>query len=313
MSSHCIYLGLDFPRKTDFQGADSGTLVNTPAGYRRFSHTLCTHLVLRIHRLCHRALVTAPTRGIALSVVNPRQVRDFNGWPPGQDRSDRCPVALRFRASGPAQGGSGAEAPPRWFPGIAVARQQAVLERRHSARPDQRPAQRRSHCLLQRARCIAQLTRHIAKLERPPSPPLYQEESLAAQAARLAQVQGSASSPPPPLWPLSRTGHPPGPGRLLLGVAFQPRQRPTCGQLHRRRPLPLALRHLMAALSAVRSIPFSALTTSVARLQSGRKGQAHRRRVQALPPQHLFKNPNCAAFLCREVCFGFAFRMTIGS
>src|SRR3954467_9020437 len=63
MSSHCIYLGLDFSKeKFDFHGADTrGTIVNTPAEHRRFLAKLTpgTHLVCESTGSCHRALVTA--------------------------------------------------------------------------------------------------------------------------------------------------------------------------------------------------------------------------------------------------------------
>ena len=137
---------------------------------------------------------------------------------------------------------------------LVVARQQAVLERKYPARPDH-PAQRRSHCLPP-ARPHRATHRHIAKLEAALTATLAQED-VAAQAARLAQVQGvglltatTALALCPELGTLSQ------PGRPLLGVApFNHDSGQAQG--HKRHIAGGRLRCAiyMAALSAVRSNP----------------------------------------------------------
>ena len=89
---------------------------------------------------------------------------------------------------GTAEGGSGAEPHPDGSPGTRRRPPASRARTQYPARPDH-PAQRRSLASLQRAR-IQPLSRHIAKLEAALTATLAQEESLAAQAARLAQVQG---------------------------------------------------------------------------------------------------------------------------
>src|SRR5262245_41928475 len=82
MSSLPIYLGLDLSKeKFDYHGADlTGTQPNTAAGHRRLLASLPpgTHLIIESTGCYHRALVAAAhAAGVALTVANPRQVRDF--------------------------------------------------------------------------------------------------------------------------------------------------------------------------------------------------------------------------------------------
>ena len=167
MSSHCIYLGLDFSKeKFDFHGADTrGTLANTPAGYRRFLAKLTpgTHLVCESTGSCHRALVTAAhAAGIALTVANPRQVRDFANGLGRRAKTDPIDAQSLYDFGRLAQ--PKADLAPSTtqmaLQELVVARQQAVLER--STLLVQAPHHSVALIVsLQRARIVL-LTRHIA-------------------------------------------------------------------------------------------------------------------------------------------------------
>ena len=76
------YFGIDFAKATFvFQSLHlGGTLPNDPAGHRRLLATLPrgAHLVCESTGSYHRALVSAAhVAGVAVTVANPRQVRDF--------------------------------------------------------------------------------------------------------------------------------------------------------------------------------------------------------------------------------------------
>jgi transposase len=303
MSSPLIIFGVDFAKeKFDYQGADlRGTLPNTPAGHRRFLARLPAnaHLVCESTGSCHRALVTAAQAvGVAVTVANPRQVRDFAHGLGRQAKTDPIDAQSLYDFGRLAQ--------PRVDPApsaarvalqeLVVARQQAVLERSTLL------VQVTGHSLplvakLQRAR-IALLSRHIAKLDAALASTLAAEEALAAQAARLAQVQGvgaltaaTALALCPELGTLTR-----GQAAALLGVApFNHDSGQLQGQRHiaggRYR---LRCACYMAALSAVRFNPI--LRTFYQRLRAS--GKAAKVALTAVMRKlfillnHLLKNPS---------------------
>jgi transposase len=264
MSSHPIYLGVDFSKeKFDFHGPEfCGSLPNTPAGHRRFLAQLPTgvHLVCESTGSCHRALVAAAhAAGFALTVANPRQVRDLARGLGRRAKTDPIDAQSLYDFGRLAQ--PAADPPPSptqvALQELVVARQQAVLERSTLM------VQSTSHSLplvaaLRRAR-IKMLTGHITKLEQALAATLAREEALAARAARLTEVQGvglltatTTLALCPELGSLSRTQ-----AAALLGVApFNHDSGQLSGQRHiagGRYRLRCAL--YMAALSAIRSNP----------------------------------------------------------
>jgi transposase len=302
MSSHCIYLGIDFSKeKFDFHGADTrGTLANTPADHRRFLAKLTpgTHLVCESTGSCHRALVTAAhAAGFALTVANPRQVRDFANGLGRRAKTDPIDALSLYDFGRLVEPKADLAPSPTQMAlqELVVARQQAVLERSTLL------VQVTSHSValiatLHRAR-IALLTRHIAKLEAALTITLAQEESLAAQAARLAQVKGvglltatTALALCPELGTLNR-----GQAASLLGVApFNHDSGPLQGQRHiagGRYRLRCAI--YMAALSAVRFNPI----LRAFYLQLRARGKAAKVALTAVMRKlflllnHLLKNP----------------------
>lgn len=190
-----FYLGVDFAKlKFDYYSpAGAGSLPNTPAAHRRFLRGLPpgTHLVCESTGPCHRPLVAAAhAAGLAVTVANPRQVRDFTRglgqraktdpidaralYDFGRLRAPRADVAPSLAQSALAE--------------LVVARQQAVLER--SAVQVQ--AAGLTLPLLKtftKAR-LKFLGAQIAKLEAAIAKTLAATAPLAAQAARLTQVQG---------------------------------------------------------------------------------------------------------------------------
>ena len=136
MSLHPIHLGVDFAKdKFDYHGATlRGSLPNTPAGHRRFLAMLPrgTHLVCESTGSCHRALVAAAhAAGLALTVANPRQVRDFARGLGRRAKTDPIDAQSLYdfgRLTQPTadQAPSAAQAA---LQELVVARQQAVLER----------------------------------------------------------------------------------------------------------------------------------------------------------------------------------------
>jgi transposase len=264
MSTSPIYLGVDFAKeKFDYYGATlRGTLPNTPAGHRRFLALLPrgAHLVCESTGACHRTLVTAAhLAGVAVSVANPRQVRDFARGLGRRAKTDpidaqslsdfgRLTQPVADLAPSPAQ---------LALQELVVARQQAVLER--SALKMQAAALSLPLLkALSRAR-LKLLDTQIEKLEAAIAKTLAAEQSLAAQAARLEQVKGvgalsaaTALALCPELGTLTR-----GEAAALLGVApFNHDSGQLKGQRHiagGRFRLRCAL--YMAALSAARANP----------------------------------------------------------
>ncbi|HEY3492739.1 MAG TPA: IS110 family transposase [Solirubrobacterales bacterium] len=195
MSLHPIHVGVDFSKeKFDFHGSDlRGELPNTPAGHRRFLAKLPAgvHLVCESTGACHRALVAAAhAAGVAVTVANPRQVRDFARGLGRRAKTDpidaqslydfgRLVQPVADRAPSPTQVA---------LQELVVARQQAVLER--STLLVQAAGHRLPLVVSLRKARIKLLTGHIAKLDKALAETLAQEKALAAQAARLSEVQG---------------------------------------------------------------------------------------------------------------------------
>jgi transposase len=303
MSSPLIHLGLDFAKeKFNYHGAQlCGTLPNSPAAHRRFLARLPAgaHLICESTGVCHRALVAAAhAAGVAVTVANPRQVRDFAHGLGRRAKTDPLDAQSLYDFGRLVQ--------PRPDPApsatqvalqeLVVARQQAVLERSTllvQAAGQNLPLVQALH----RAR-ITLLSRHIAKLEAALTRTLAQEQTLAASAIRLAQVQGvgaltaaTALALCPELGTLTR-----GQAAALLGVApFNHDSGPLQGQRHiagGRYRLRCAL--YMAALSAIRSNPI--LRSFYQHLRA--KGKAAKLALTAVMRKlflllnHLLKNPS---------------------
>jgi transposase len=264
MSTHPIYLGLDFSKeKFDFYGPElRGSWPNTPAGHRRFLAMLPAgvHLVCESTGACHRALIAAAhAAGLALTVANPRQVRDFAKGLGRRAKTDPIDAQSLYDFGRLVQPPADQAPSPTQvaLQELVVARQQAVLER-STLLVQAASASLPLVATLRKAR-IAMLTRHIAKLDQALAATLAQEEALAAQAARLTQVEGvglltatTALALCPELGTLSRAQ-----AAALLGVA--PFNHDS-GQLHGQRHIAggrfrLRCAIYMAALSALRCNP----------------------------------------------------------
>jgi len=303
MSSHPIHLGVDFAKeKFDYYGAElHGSLPNTPAGHRRFLAMLPrgAHLVCESTGNCHRALVSAAhAAGVALTVANPRQVRAFAEGLGRRAKTDPIDTQSLYdfgRLTEP-KADRAPSAAQSALQDLVVARQQAVLERstlQLQAAGYQLPLLK----ALARAR-LKVLSAQIAKIEAAIAKTLAAEEALAAQAARLAEVQGvgaltaaTALALCPELGTLTR-----GEAAALLGVApFNHDSGQLKGQRHiagGRYRLRCAL--YMAALSAARANPI--LRTFYQRLRAAGKPAklaltAVMRKLFILL-NHLLKNPN---------------------
>jgi transposase len=264
MSSLPIYLGIDISKeKFDYFGPDlAGSLPNTTAGHRQLLAKLApgTHLVIESTGCYHRALVSAAHAAkVALTVANPRQVRDFTKGLGRRAKND--PIDARSlhdfgRLSQPKADAVPSETALA-LQELVVARQQVVLERSSLL------VQAASHSLplvrsLHRSR-VALLTSHIAKLDAAIAKTVAEEKVLAARAARLTEVKGvgaltaaTALALCPELGSLSRTE-----AAALLGVApFDD----DSGQHHGQRHIAggrfrLRCAIYMAALSTVRCNP----------------------------------------------------------
>lgn len=264
MSSSPIHVGVDFAKdKFDYHGAQlHGALLNTPAGHRRFLAALPqdAHLICESTGTCHRALVAAAhAAGVAVTVANPRQVRDFARGLGRRAKTDPLDAESLYDFGRCAQ--PPADPPPTAtrtaLQELVVARQQAVLER--STLQLQAAAQLLPLTKsLTRAR-LKLLDTQIARLEAAIAKTLAEDQALAAQAARLTTVPGvgtltatTALALCPELGTLSR-----GQAAALLGVApFNHDSGQLKGQRHiagGRFRLRCAL--YMAALSAARANP----------------------------------------------------------
>jgi len=262
MSSHPTYCGVDFAKeKFDYHTAElRGSLPNTPAGHRRFLAMLPTgvHLVGESTGHYHRALVAAAhAEGVAVTVANPRQVRDLAKGLGRRAKTDPIDAQTLYdfgRAAAPE-----AAVAPRVaqtaLQELVVARQQAVLERSTVM------LQAAGHQLalvrkLTKAR-LKLLSAQIAQLDVAMAKTVAAEKTLAAQSARLVEVRGVGALTAatvlalcPELGTLSRNE-----AAALLGVAPFDHDSGQCkGQRHiagGRFRLRCALS--MAALSAARS------------------------------------------------------------
>jgi transposase len=256
------YFGIDFAKKTfDYKSLQTlGSLPNDPSGHRRLlaKLPLGAHLICESTGTCHRALVMAAhAAGVLVTVANPRQVRDFAKGLGRRAKTD--PIDAQSLLDFGIMVKPKPDLPPTPSQALlrefVVARQQAVLERstlllQFPCQIDKLPRS------LTQAR-IALLGRHIKKLETAMAKTVAADAKLAADAARLTQVQGmgvltaaTCLALCPELGALSRNQ-----AAALLGVApFNEDSGDTKGQRHiigGRMRLRNAL--YMAALSATRS------------------------------------------------------------
>lgn len=189
-----LYLGIDFAKlKFDFYSpAAHGSLPNTPAAHRRFLRGLPAgaHLVCESTGSCHRALVTAAHQaGFAVTVANPRQVRDFTKGLGQRAKTDPIDARALYdfgRLSQP-RAELAASAVQRALAELVVARQQTILER--SAVKLQAAS-----ALLPLVKALTGarlkfLARQIKALEAAITKTLAAEATLASKAARLQQIQ----------------------------------------------------------------------------------------------------------------------------
>jgi transposase len=190
-----IYFGVDVCKETlEFYGASvEGTLPNHALGQRRLLARLpkAAHLIIEASGGYERALVAkAHAAAVAVSVVNPRQVRDFARGVGRRAKSDPIDAQMLARF--------GAEVTPPADPApsraqvalneLVTARQQLVEERTVLL---QQGAQHSCKlvCTLDRAR-LKLLAAQIAKLQLAISNTLQQQEALAQKAQRLQQADG---------------------------------------------------------------------------------------------------------------------------
>lgn len=190
-----IYFGVDVAKTSlDFHGPlIQGKVSNDPAAQRR----LLARLPKQAHLVCEatggyeRALVAmAHKAGVAVSVVNPRQVRDFargRGRLAKTDSIDAATLALFGQQIAP-------EADPVPSPTqvalveLVTVRQQLVQQRIVMLQQEAGQTLKLTRSLA-RAR-LKTLDRQIQKLQIAISATLKQEEALARKAQRLAQVDG---------------------------------------------------------------------------------------------------------------------------
>jgi transposase len=190
-----IYFGVDVCKDSlQFHGPSAqGALPNNALGQRRLLARLPkgAHVVCEASGGYERALVSAAHRaGIALSVVNPRQVRDFARGVGRRAKSDPIDAEMLARF--------GTEVKPPAHPRpssaqvalaeLVTARQQLVEERTVLLQ------QRTQHSLkltrsLDRAR-LKLLEAQISKLQAAIRTTLQEEEALGKKAQRLLQTDG---------------------------------------------------------------------------------------------------------------------------
>jgi transposase len=220
------YFGIDFAKDTfTFKGLLlGGTLPNDPAGHRRLLAKLPpgAHLVCESTGYYHRALVrAAQADGVAVTVANPRQVRDFAKGLGRRAKTD--PIDAQSLLDFGTLVQPAADLPPTpaqaLLQELVVTRQQAVLERSSLTLQLASQVAKLPRALTQ-AR-ITLLSAHVKKLEVAMAKTLATEEALAGQAARLTQVDGvgvltavTCLALCPELGTLSRTE-----SAALLGVA----------------------------------------------------------------------------------------------
>lgn len=264
MISSKTYFGVDVSKDSlDFHGPGAqGKVSNTPAGQRRLLASLPkeAHLVCEASGGYERALVAlAHKAGVALSVVNPRQVRDFARGLGRLAKTDPIDAAILARF--------GEQVAPA--PNPIPSRAQLALAELVTAR--QQLVQERTTVLQQSAQQTLQLTRTLAqarlkllnaqikKLAAAINAAVQKEAALAKKAERLAQVEGIGALTAatcvalcPELGSLTKSEV-----AALVGVApFNDDSGPRQGQRHiagGRARLRCAL--YMAALTAIRSNP----------------------------------------------------------
>lgn len=298
-----IYFGVDVSKSIlDFHGPKlQGQVSNDPKGQRR----LLARLPMHAHLVCEasggyeRALVTMAHKvGIAVSVVNPRQVRDFArglGRLAKTDSIDACMLC---------QFGQQVQPTPDPVPSstqvalveLVTARQQLIEQRTVVLQQSSGQTLKLTRSL---ARAHLRLLNHqIKKLQTEISTLLKQENTLAQRVQRLTQVEGVGSLTAatcvalcPELGSLSKREV-----AALVGVApFNDDSGPRRGQRHiagGRARLRSAL--YMAALTAIRLNPI--LRSFYQHLRSTNKPAKVALtaviRKLAILLNHLLKNPS---------------------
>ena len=190
-----IYFGVDVAKASlDFHGPNAqGQVSNDPAGQRR----LLARLPKQAHLVCEASggyerglVVMAHKAGVAISVVNPRQVRDFargRGRLAKTDSIDAATLAQFGQQVAP-------EADPVPSP-TQVALVELVTTRQQLVQLRTIVLQQEVGRTLKLTRSLAQtrlklLDRQIKKLQTAISAALKQEKALAQKAELLTQVDG---------------------------------------------------------------------------------------------------------------------------
>lgn len=197
--STITYVGLDIAKGSiELHGLPRGSaqLPNTPAGHRRLINRLCNlpgpfHCILEPTGGYERALVAALHQaGLSLTLVNPRQVRDFARAQGIRAKTDRLDARLL------AQFGQTLAPPPTEPPAAELEALQALVRRRdqleqelrreqcrleHSAQPQVQASLRRS---------IRALATETQRLEAAIKEHLDDNDELGGKARRLQAVKG---------------------------------------------------------------------------------------------------------------------------
>lgn len=190
-----IYFGVDVAKASlDFHGpALQGKVSNDPAGQRRLLARLPkeAHLVCEASGGYERGLVAlAHKAGVAISVVNPRQVRDFARGRGRLAKTDSIDAATL------AQFGQQVAPEADLVPSpIQVALIELVTARQQLVQQRIVVLQQAAGQTLKLTRSLARarlkmLDQQIKKLQTAISAALKQEKALARKAQRLAQVEG---------------------------------------------------------------------------------------------------------------------------
>lgn len=259
-----IYFGVDVSKVSlDFHGPElQGQTSNEPIGQRRLLARLPkhAHLVCEASGGYERSLVAmAHKAGVAVSVVNPRQVRDFARGLGRLAKTDSIDAATL------AQFGQHVQPVPDQVPSVTqvalvelvTARQQLVEQRTVVLQQASGQSLKFTRSLT-RAR-LKMFDQQIKKIQTAISAALKQEQALAQKAQRLTQVDGVG-----PITAATCVALCPELGSLtkrevaaLVGVApFNDDSGPRSGQRHIAGGRPRLRSTLyMAALTAIRSNP----------------------------------------------------------
>ena len=305
MSDAVVYVGVDVAKATlEVDGLRSvRELPNTPAGYRK----LCTALPARAHVIMEatggyeRALVSAMhAAGVALTVFNPRQIRDFaraKGLYAKTDRLDASVLTLYGQCFKPQRDPTPAPAQEEL---AALVDRRNQLQQLKIAELNRAEHHQAARVKAQARRLIKAIEKEIARLELWIAQVVEADEQLQARTKRMQQVCGVGRTVAaimladlPEIGTLTRRQ-----AAALAGVApFNHDSGPFRGQRSIRGGRSLARSTLyMASLSAIVYNPI--LKTFYQRLRArGKAGKvalvAVMRKIVVLL-NHLLKNPDFA-------------------